>query len=105
MGEPADQAEIEALTQRFGLDQPLYKQYLYWAWNFLHGDMGHSFEWNRPVSSLIAERIPLTDSHFYLHIAFHMGGFGPNRRIFGCAAVLVGGLFSDLHRFYRLGDS
>ena len=60
MGEPADQAEIEALTQRFGLDQPLYKQYLLWAWNFLHGDMGHSFEWNRPVSSLIAERIPIT---------------------------------------------
>jgi peptide/nickel transport system permease protein len=38
----------------------MYIQYLRWAWNFLHGDFGHSFEWNRPVSSLIAERIPLT---------------------------------------------
>jgi peptide/nickel transport system permease protein len=59
-GESVDQSELEALQQRFGLDQPLYKQYLYWAWNFLHGDMGHSFEWNRPVSSLIAERLPIT---------------------------------------------
>jgi len=59
-GESVDQSELDALRERFGLDQPLYKQYLYWAWNFLHGDMGHSFEWNRPVSSLIAERIPLT---------------------------------------------
>jgi len=59
-GEMMDQAEFDALQQRWGLDEPLYMQYLRWAWNFLHGDFGHSFEWNRPVSSLIAERIPLT---------------------------------------------
>jgi len=59
-GETVDPTEVESLRQRFGLDQPMYIQYLRWAWNFLHGDLGHSFEWNRPVSSLIAERIPLT---------------------------------------------
>ena len=59
-GETVDPTEVESLKQRFGLDQPMYIQYLRWAWNFLHGDFGHSFEWNRPVSSLIAERIPLT---------------------------------------------
>lgn len=59
-GESVDQAELQGLRQRFGLDQPVYIQYLRWAWNFLHGDFGHSFEWNKPVSSLIAERIPLT---------------------------------------------
>jgi len=59
-GETVDPTEVESLRQRFGLDQPMYIQYLRWAWNFLHGDFGHSFEWNRPVSSLIAERIPLT---------------------------------------------
>jgi peptide/nickel transport system permease protein len=59
-GETVDQAEIDYLRQRFGLDQPMYIQYFYWAWSFLHGDMGHSFEWNRPVSQLIAERIPFT---------------------------------------------
>jgi peptide/nickel transport system permease protein len=59
-GESIDQAELESLKTRFGLDEPLYKQYLLWAWNFLHGDFGHSFEWNKPVSELVAERIPLT---------------------------------------------
>ncbi len=59
-GESVDQAEVDSLRQRFGLDQPVYIQYLRWSWNFLHGDFGHSFEWNRPVSSLLAERIPFT---------------------------------------------
>ncbi len=59
-GEKIDQAELEALKQRFGLDDPLYIQYLKWAWNFLHGDFGYSFEWKRPVSSLIGERISMT---------------------------------------------
>lgn len=59
-GEGVDEAELESLRQRFGLDKPMYIQYLYWAGNFLRGDMGHSFEWRRPVSDLIAERIPLT---------------------------------------------
>ena len=59
-GETVDPIEVESLKQRFGLDQPMYIQYLRWSWNFIHGDFGHSFEWNRPVSSLIAERIPLT---------------------------------------------
>jgi peptide/nickel transport system permease protein len=59
-GETVDPVEVESLKERFGLDQPVYIQYLRWAWSFLHGDFGHSFEWNRPVSSLIVERIPLT---------------------------------------------
>jgi peptide/nickel transport system permease protein len=59
-GETVDQAEIDYLRDRFGLDRPVYVQYFYWAWNFLHGDMGHSFEWNRPVSELIGERLPYT---------------------------------------------
>jgi peptide/nickel transport system permease protein len=59
-GETVDQAELEALRSRFGLDQPLYVQYGRWAWNFIRGDFGHSFEWNKPVSYLIGERLTLT---------------------------------------------
>jgi peptide/nickel transport system permease protein len=59
-GETVDQAELESLKTRFGLDQPMYMQYLKWAWNFLHGDFGHSYEWNKPVSELIGERLSLT---------------------------------------------
>jgi peptide/nickel transport system permease protein len=59
-GETVDRAELEALTQRYGLDQPLYIQYFHWAWNFVRGDFGYSFEWNKPVSELIGERLSLT---------------------------------------------
>jgi peptide/nickel transport system permease protein len=59
-GETVDQAELESLKTRFGLDQPMYMQYLKWAWNFVHGDFGHSYEWNKPVSELIGERLGLT---------------------------------------------
>lgn len=59
-GETVDQAELEALKERFGLEAPLYEQYLKWAMNFLRGDFGHSFEWNKPVSELIGERLSLT---------------------------------------------
>jgi peptide/nickel transport system permease protein len=59
-GESVDQAELDQLKQRYGLDQPMYIQYMKWAWNFVHGDFGHSFEWNKPVSELIGERLSLT---------------------------------------------
>jgi peptide/nickel transport system permease protein len=59
-GEHVDQAELDALKKRYGLDQPMYMQYFKWAWNFVRGDFGHSFEWNKPVSELIGERLGLT---------------------------------------------
>lgn len=49
-----------ALRRQYGLDQPVYMQYLKWMWKLLHGDMGRSFQWQRPVSELIAERLPMT---------------------------------------------
>ena len=59
-GEPMDQAELEALKKRFGLDQPVYLQYFHWAWSFLHGDFGYSFEWRKPVRELIGDRLAMT---------------------------------------------
>ena len=49
-----------ALRRQYGLDQPIYMQYLKWSWKMLHGDMGRSFQWQRPVSELINERLPMT---------------------------------------------
>jgi len=59
-GNEIAQDQAEALRRQYGLDQPLYVQYFKWAWNFLHGDMGRSFQWQRPVADLIKERIGLT---------------------------------------------
>jgi peptide/nickel transport system permease protein len=49
-----------AIRARFGLDQPLYIQYLKWIGNALIGNFGFSFVTNQPVSDLLAERFPAT---------------------------------------------
>ena len=59
-GADLDASAVAALRQRYGLDQPFYIQYLKWVVGMLHGNFGYSFEWNRPVSTLILERLPLT---------------------------------------------
>ena len=59
-GEELSQEEIDALEAYYGLDQSMVVQYFKWITNFLQGDMGQSFYWERPVSELIGERIVLT---------------------------------------------
>ena len=56
----ADQQSFDALRAQYHLDEPLWKQYLYWIGGCLQGDFGYSFEWRRPVADLIAERLGLT---------------------------------------------
>jgi peptide/nickel transport system permease protein len=52
--------EIAQLKALYGLDQPLYGRYLHWITNVMRGDLGRSFQYNRPVGELLAERVPLT---------------------------------------------
>jgi peptide/nickel transport system permease protein len=60
-GSLADQAELEFLTTRYGLDQPLHVRYLRWMGPLLaRGDFGQSFEWGQPVWTLVRERLLLT---------------------------------------------
>ena len=49
--------DAERLRHEYGLDRPLYVRYGRWVWNVLHGNLGASLDWGRPVKSLIAERI------------------------------------------------
>ena len=60
-GVEVDAAQLAALTERYGLDQPIYVQYYKWMSGILlRGDFGQSFEWRRPVSGLIWQRLGLT---------------------------------------------
>ena len=52
--------EMAALRAYYGLGDPEYVQYLKWLWRVLHGDLGRSFGWNRPVAELILDRLPMT---------------------------------------------
>jgi peptide/nickel transport system permease protein len=62
LGPIQDQALVEQLQQRLGLDQPLHVQYLRWLGNVLQGDLGISISVQRgaPVMDLIAERYLVT---------------------------------------------
>jgi peptide/nickel transport system permease protein len=59
-GSSIDQLQIEALRNLYGLDQPLYVQYLKWIARILQGDFGVSLDWQKPISELIGQRLLLT---------------------------------------------
>ncbi len=59
-GTDVDQGEIDALKAQYGLDQPIYVQYVKWISNMFQGDFGRSFAWNMPVATMINERLGIT---------------------------------------------
>jgi peptide/nickel transport system permease protein len=52
--------EADRIRAHYGLDQPLFVQYFRWLDRVLHGDFGMSFDWNRPVISVIGDRLALS---------------------------------------------
>jgi peptide/nickel transport system permease protein len=59
-GETATTADIARVARQYGLDQPLYVQYLDWAGKALRGDLGTSLFTREPVIDLIMARIGVT---------------------------------------------
>jgi peptide/nickel transport system permease protein len=56
-----DEGQIQALYRQYGLDRHPVVQYGLWMRNFiLHGDMGRSFIFQRPVKDVILERLPMS---------------------------------------------
>jgi len=52
--------EVERLRAQFGLDQPLPVQFLHYVRDLFTGDLGYSYVYNEPVSSLILDRLGAT---------------------------------------------
>jgi len=59
-GSSIDDAQVAALRQQYGLDQPVYLQYLHWMEGLFKGDLGLSLEYQLPNVELIGERLVLT---------------------------------------------
>jgi peptide/nickel transport system permease protein len=57
---PADASnqEIEDLRQQLGFNDPIYVQYLRFAWQALRGEFGQSLYYKIPAMQLILERLP-----------------------------------------------
>jgi len=56
LGQEATEANVAALRERLGLDQPVYMQYLSWLMNFASGDLGTSLSSDVPITNLISDR-------------------------------------------------
>jgi peptide/nickel transport system permease protein len=59
-GSFVSQQEAEALRQQYGLDKPIWVQYMRWMGMVMQGNFGMALEWHRPVSEVIGDRLWLT---------------------------------------------
>jgi peptide/nickel transport system permease protein len=59
-GEDRDPETIRYLREKFHLDEPLPVRYWYWLSGVLQGDLGESVRIQKPVTELIAEKLPVT---------------------------------------------
>lgn len=63
------QSAIEQLESTYGLDEPMWKQYILYMENLMHGDLCISYKKNVSVNTLIARGFPYTLSIGLLSIA------------------------------------
>lgn len=59
-GEDASQEDVDAIRASLGLDRSLFIQYLDYMKDLFQGDLGYSYQTDRPVTDLIATRLPDT---------------------------------------------
>lgn len=60
MGTMVSDQEAANLRAEYGLDSPLYVQYVKWVGLMARGNFGESMEWRRPVMDVIGDRLTLT---------------------------------------------
>jgi peptide/nickel transport system permease protein len=60
ISQDADQGERLRTIAAFGLDRPLWVQYLSFLNGAIHGDLGRSFVYNEPALQVILQRMPAT---------------------------------------------
>jgi peptide/nickel transport system permease protein len=57
---PATEDTLNAIRERYNLNDPFLVQYGKWIWNVLQGDLGRSIQGNRRISSIITSRMEVT---------------------------------------------
>ena len=94
--------EVQNMRRMLGIDRPWYEQYLTWLGGIvLRGDFGYSFEWRRPVTEVIGERLPalLTDPdgrRYDMSIPPGRMAKGPIDEMRAAAAALVAPCFLEV---------
>lgn len=80
---PLEPAVVQALQERYHLDEPFYKQYAIYISNVFQGDFGTDFR-GREVSDIMAQRLPLTIKLGLLAFGFEI--------VIGLTAGIVAGV-------------
>ncbi|MBR3436614.1 MAG: ABC transporter permease [Lachnospiraceae bacterium] len=62
LGDEATEEDVQRIREERHLNDPLPKQYWIWVTGLFKGDFGYSLLQNRPVSTMLAERLPRTIS-------------------------------------------
>ncbi len=70
LGERASPERCDAFMERYGLNDNIFVQFGRYVGNLFQGDFGESIKWSRPVSDMIAERLPLTMELTFLAMFF-----------------------------------
>lgn len=60
LGMDATPEQIAALRAELGLDRPVLVRYWEWLTNFIRGDLGTSYNYDLPVSQMLADKLPVT---------------------------------------------
>jgi peptide/nickel transport system permease protein len=60
LGANATPQEVKALSIKLHLNEPFLVRYGHWLGGVLHGDLGTSLYYNQSVSSILAQRLPVT---------------------------------------------
>lgn len=90
-GSQIQQGEADALRIQYGLDQPIYIQYIKWMGQMTQGNFGMSMNYNRPVVEVIGDRLALT-------VIVSLAAV-----LFTWALALPIGIYSATHK-YSVGD-
>jgi peptide/nickel transport system permease protein len=71
-GDILTQAEMDEMRTTLGLDRPVYEQYYIWMKKiFVHGDLGFSFNYNKPVLDIVKQYMGLTLVVSLVTMVFH----------------------------------
>ncbi|PXW25323.1 ABC transporter permease [Paraburkholderia caballeronis] len=72
-GEEQDAQVIATLRAKYHLDEPVPVQYLLWVRDVAHGDLGASLRTDVPVTTLIAQKLPVTLQLAVMAMVFALG--------------------------------
>src|SRR5215467_3151693 len=95
----ASQSDLEAIRQQFGLDQPVWVQYVSFIASLVQGDFGQSFYYRTPVFELYLSRLPNSLVLAFAAMTFSLLIGIPSGIL---AAVRVGGFWDRAGKVFAL---